>query len=592
MNSLLHSIGLTAILLLATPASFNIFAQTTAGPSVDDQNLSVEMVDDGLALPTAMAFVDEDRILVLEKDKGTVRLIEDGELQSEPLLDVAVANDNERGMLGIAISRENASTTYVFLYFTESGGGMDGDDKQDVPPAGNRLYRYELQSDQLVNRKLLLDLPALPGPRYNGGPVAVGTDNNVYVIIGDVEGHRTKVQNFEDGPAADGTSGVLRIGKNGELPEPVIGSGTFGKYYFAYGIRNSFGLAFDPETNMLWDTENGPSFGDEINLVDAGFNSGWRDTQGKANQSDLADLVLFNSRSHYSDPEFSWTEPVGPTALAFLNSSELGEEYQNDMFVGDINNGAVYRFELNGNRDALVLEGALADKVADTPAESDAAVFGTGFGGITDIKTGPDGNLYVLSFIDGSVFRIVSDRSQQDDSANAEDEAGKAELTVRSADLSNNRITGTFTTIRSSDGTIVEEGFTPLTFTGDEGSRYTVTVSDFRNREFDHWDDYTTGKTRTITLSQDTTITAYYDVAINSQPNIIDRLAGTLNLDECIDKKDEQKLRKIIDNMIGNIFSENEKKADQLEKTLDKIIKDCTDDRRQDDNRGRGDGDD
>jgi glucose/arabinose dehydrogenase len=107
----------------------------------------------------------------------------------------------------------------------------------------------------------LLDLPALPGPRYNGGPVAVGTDNNVYVIIGDVEGHRTKVQNFEDGLAADGTSGVLRIGKNGELPEPVIGSGTFGKYYFAYGIRNSFGLAFDPETDMLWDTENGPSAG-------------------------------------------------------------------------------------------------------------------------------------------------------------------------------------------------------------------------------------------------------------------------------------------------------------------------------------------
>jgi glucose/arabinose dehydrogenase len=591
MNRSLLSIGLAAILLLATPAAFNFArAQATAGPSVDDENLSVEMVDDGLALPTAMTFVDEDRILVLEKDNGTVMLIEDGELQSEPLLDVAVANENERGMLGIAVSRENATTTYVFLYFTESGGGTDGDDKQGVSPAGNRLYRYELLGDQLVNRKLLLDLPALPGPRYNGGPVTIASDNNVYVIIGDVEGHRTKVQNFEDGPAADGTSGVLRIGKNGELPEPVIGSGTFGKYYFAYGIRNSFGLAFDPETEKLWDTENGPSFGDEINLVDAGFNSGWRDAQGKANQSDLADLMLFNSRSHYSDPEFSWTEPVGPTALAFLNSSKLGEEYQNDMFVGDINNGAVYRFELNGNRDALVLGGALADKVADTPAESDAAVFGTGFGGVTDIKTGPDGNLYVLSFIDGSVFRIVSDRSPEED--NAEDESGTAELTVRSVDLSNNRITGMFTTIRSSDGTIVEEGFTPLTFTGDEGSRYTVTVSDFRNREFDHWDDDTTSKTRTITLNQDRMITAYYGVAINSQTHIIDRLAGTLNLDECTDKKDEQKLRKIIDNMIGNIFSENEKKADQLEKTLDKIIKDCTDDRRQDDNRGRGNSDD
>jgi glucose/arabinose dehydrogenase len=76
-------------------------------------------------------------------------------------------------------------------------------------------------------------------------------------------------------------------------------------------------MAFDPVTDALWDTENGPAFGDEINLVEPGFNSGWRDVQGIANQSDLGDLVLFNARSHYSDPEFSWTEPVGPTALAF-----------------------------------------------------------------------------------------------------------------------------------------------------------------------------------------------------------------------------------------------------------------------------------
>ena len=122
----------------------------------------------------------------------------------------------------------------------------------------------------------MLDLPALPGPRYNGGPVVIGPDNNVYVIIGDVGGHTTMVQNFENGSEADGTSGILRIGKNGEVPEPIIGTGAFGKYYFAYGMRNSYGMDFDPMTGVLWDTENGAPFVDEINLVDTGFNSGWK----------------------------------------------------------------------------------------------------------------------------------------------------------------------------------------------------------------------------------------------------------------------------------------------------------------------------
>jgi glucose/arabinose dehydrogenase len=600
--------GLVTMLVLAVPLGYNFTgAQETdhnhtehgtetaaAGPSVNDTNLAVELAAEGLTLPTAMAFLDENKMLVLEKDNGTVRMVENGKLQSEPLLDVAVANDNERGMLGIAVSKENETTTYVFLYFTESGGGIDGDDRQGVPPAGNLLYRYELQGDQLVNQKLLLDLPALPGPRYNGGPVVIGPDDNVYVIIGDVEGHATQVQNFENGSAADGTSGILRVGKNGELPAAVIGTGAFGKYYFAYGIRNSFGMAFDPETDILWDTENGPAFGDEINLVDAGFNSGWRDVQGVASEANLTGLVLFNARSHYSNPEFTWTEPIGPTALAFLDSNQLGEEYQNDMFVGDINNGAIYHFDLNENRSGLALEGALADTVADTPEESEAAVFGTGFGGVTDIKTGPDGNLYVLSFIDGAIFRVVSADVQEED---------EASLTVRSADLSGDTITGMFTAISSSNGTVLQEGYTPLTFTRDEGSTYTVTVADFGSREFDHWDDETTNRTRTVTLDQDTTITAHYDTDAeadtDSSSNTIDRIARILDGDDCFDEQDERRLGNAISKLIRDIFGENEENTDRLERELDRIIEDCADDdgsRRGQGNQGNGgsggDGDD
>lgn len=576
MNRSLISIGMAAILLLATPPAFTIFAGAQEGPTVDDEDLEVELFEDGLVLPTTMAFVDEDTMLVLEKDNGTVRVIEDGELQEEPLLDVAVANEDERGMLGIAVSVENETTTYVFLYFTESGGGQDGDDKEGVEPAGNRLYRYELEGDQLVNPRLLLDLPALPGPRYNGGPIAIGPDDNVYVIIGDVEGHTTQVQNFEDGQAADGTSGVLRIGKNGELADPVIGTGLFGKYYFAYGIRNSFGLAFDPVTDALWDTENGPNFGDEINLIEPGFNSGWRDVQGVANQSDLDDLVLFNARSHYSDPEFSWTEPVGPTAVEFLNSSELGEEYENDMFVGDINNGAIYRFDLNENRSELVLEGELADTVADTPEESEAAVFGSDFGGVTDIKTGPDGNLYVVSLVDGAIFQILSADDSDDD-----------ELTVRSEDLDGDEITGMYTVIEDTDGDMLEEGFTPLTFDGDEGSTYVVTVADFGDREFDHWEDNgSTDRKREVTLDEDTTITARYQTEPDDDSNpAVERLVRLLDGDDCFDEDDRRRLDDAINGVVQDIFGEDGINTDRLERVIDDIVEDCNG---NNGNRGQG----
>jgi glucose/arabinose dehydrogenase len=598
MHRSILSIGLAAIFVLGTFLAYNFAvaqeddhehaehaAETAgAGPSVDDTSLAVEPVAQGLVLPTAMAFLDEHRMLVLEKDNGTVRMVEDGEVKPKPLLDVAVANDNERGMLGIAVSEESG-TTYVFLYFTESGGGVDGDDLNGVPPAGNRLYRYELQEDRLVNPKLLLDLPAEPGPRYNGGPVVIGPDNNVYIIIGDVEGHATQVQNFENRSAADGTSGVLRIGKNGEDPEPVIGSGAFGKYYFAYGIRNSFGMAFDPETGTLWDTENGPAFGDEINLVEEGFNSGWRDRQGMSDESNTTGLVLFNSRSHYSNPEFVWTEPVGPTALAFLNSDKLGSDYENDMFVGDINNGAVYRFDLNENRSALALEGSLEDKIADTPEESEEAVFGSGFGGVTDIKTGPDGYLYVLSFIDGTIYRVVPAEAQ------AEVEVkGETTLTVESADLSNNTITGMFTTIASSNETVLQEGYTPLTFAGEEGASYTVTVADFGDRTFDHWDDDSTNNTREITLEEDTTITAYYEVGAEAEADtdgsnrLLDRLARILDGDECIDEHDQRRLDNALGKVIKDIFGEDEAKTDRLERMIDRIIEDCVNDN------GRGQG--
>lgn len=131
-------------------------------------------------------------------------------------------------------------------------------------------------------------------------------------------------------------------------------------------------------------------------------------------------LVDFGGKGKYSSPEFVWD--VAPTALKFLNSDKLGKNYENDIFVGDINNGNLYYFKLDQQRKGLLLDRPLADKVA-SEGEINQAVFGHGFGGITDIEVGPDGYLYVLTFgkEDETIYRILPAENSQQEIVSEED---------------------------------------------------------------------------------------------------------------------------------------------------------------------------
>ena len=406
------------LIITISIGAINKFNLALAQPTIaKDPNLKVELVTQGLRSPTSMAFLGPNDILVLEKDSGTVQRIIDGKMLPQPLLQVPVSMTDERGMLGIAIAKHSNGPTYVFLYYTKDRGG-------GPQSLANVLYRYELSNDQqLVNPKLLLNLSAVPGPNHDGGKVVIGPDNNVYTVIGDLRSHRTQTQNVVNGPPADSTGGVLRVTQDGQpVPNPPLGQTTAPlNLYYAYGIRNSFGIGFDPVTNKLWDTENGPGYGDEINLVEPGFNSGWahvmgiwapegaigKETAGPIVSNPSSNLVDFAGKGKYRPPEFIWLKSVAPTALKFFNSVKLGKQYQNDLFVGDYKNGNIYHFKLNQARTGLVLNGTLANKISNTPQDSQPLIFASGFdGGITDLQVGPnDGYLYVLTF-SGSIYRI------------------------------------------------------------------------------------------------------------------------------------------------------------------------------------------
>jgi glucose/arabinose dehydrogenase len=410
-------------------------------PTIVDpnSNLAIEKYVGGLEFPSGMAFLGPDDILVLEKNSGQVRRVVNSTVLEEPVLDVSVATKDERGLLGIAVSKDSQNNaTFVFLYYTESSRDSD-DDLEGTNPLGNRLYRYEFVNGKLVNGKLLLDLPAKEASHHNGGRLAIGPDGNVYLAVGDLQdpgqttlNHLTTTQNIANSLYPDGTSGILRVTQDGEPVNNIFGGRYPMQLYYAYGIRNSFGIDFDPVTNNLWDTENGPDFGDEVNLVEPGFNSGWRRIQGmEEDPNSLSLLVQFpgllgndqslvgrlqrfwfdltGSGGKYSNPEFVWSTTIAPTAIKFLNSDALGERYVNDAFVASYNTGYIFHFDLNDDRTGFILDAALADGVANDFNEADQLIFARNFGRITDMAIGPDGYLYILTIrgVEGIIYRIV-----------------------------------------------------------------------------------------------------------------------------------------------------------------------------------------
>ncbi|HKH84921.1 MAG TPA: PQQ-dependent sugar dehydrogenase, partial [Nitrososphaera sp.] len=384
--------------------------------TLDDSDLEVELVTEGLESPTSMAFIgNHGDMLILEKS-GEVILFTNENKSKITLLNLTVDDRNERGLLGMAVLNNNIEDSYttaspssiptfVFFYLTEASK----EDRSQV--LGNRIYRFEWNDTDksLSNGTLILDLPVLPGQNHNGGKLIADSENrHIYAVIGDLN-RKGMLQNFKNGSLPDDTSAILRINPDGSPAQgnPFLnvsrtddGSYSNLSKYYAYGIRNSFGLAIDPETGTLWDTENGPDGFDEINIVRPGFNSGWATVMGPIESSNVTsenELVNFLGSSSYADPVFSWGRAVGVTDIEFYDSDKLGNDYTNNIFVGDANNGDLYFFEVNEDRSGLQFEQPSLDDdlVASNDRERAAVIFGSGFpSSITDVETGPDGYLY------------------------------------------------------------------------------------------------------------------------------------------------------------------------------------------------------
>jgi aldose sugar dehydrogenase len=382
----------------------------------NDTRIKIEPIYDGLTLPTAIAFLGSDDMLVLsgdekyqdnplEKTKKIMRIV-NGQMLDEPVLDLGNAVRNMTCMCDIAILQNDNGTSYAFVYVYHAEVTEDDD---GITKVVDRLYRYDITNGKFANPKLFFEIPSSPTADHDGGKLMIGPDKNVYVTVGEIKAYKTKAQNFKNGSLPDGSSSILRFTQDGE----PVGGGLLGDTspldkYYAYGIRNSFGIDYDPITGNIWITDNGPDVGDELNLVRPGFNGGWNKTMGFSSfdkEVNLTDLEFFNGKGKYYDPIFEWSDSIGVTDLVFVTSDKLGKEYEGNLFVADYNSGYLYRFILNQTRTGLLLNGSLSDGDANNNLEGLEPVFAKIEGGITDLDIGPDGLVYIVSH-NGKILRL------------------------------------------------------------------------------------------------------------------------------------------------------------------------------------------
>ena len=451
-----------------------------AGVQMRDDTLSVEALTKDLDQPTSLAFV-EDQILVTEKTTGKVRIVRDGELTGDAI-DLAVNGFDERGLLGIALHPDFSAKPFVYLHWTWNGEGTgpekllgeDTDEEQAVPALGNRIDRFKWANDKLTFDRNIVEFPSntlesdtsgrVRG-NHDAGPLAFGPDGKLYTMMGD-QNLRGQLQNLPGGPPPDDAhfAGViLRLNDDGTTPPDnpffAVGGEMGGEVgenvqkIYVYGVRNSFGLAFEPDSGSLWQTENGDDTYDEVNVFSGGANSGWIQIQGPpagfeeykrleiesedgldvpsfpptdlAESSDAAQSALFAlPGSKYAAPVLSYERPPALTAIGFVGDDRLGKSSHRTVWMGTVLTDSLLRYPLSPDGRSLSLTGGLTDRIDNNEekgdlGESEPFVVGTGFGVVTAIHQGPDGDLYVLSLDSGTIYRIYAGGSDGGGSANS-----------------------------------------------------------------------------------------------------------------------------------------------------------------------------
>ena len=331
----------------------------------DKADFEIQTVAEGLERPWGLAFLPDGRMLVTERP-GRLRIVSADGTLSEPLAGVPkVAATGQGGLLDVALDPDFANNQLVYLSFNESGPGG----------SGTAVLRAKLGDDRLEDSEIIFRMdPKLGGGRHFGSRLVFLPDGTLLVSLGD----RAQRDRAQDLGNHQGT--VVRINPDGTIPDdnPFKSQEGARPEIYSYGHRNVHGLFRDPETGTIWAHEYGALGGDELNILQPGANYGWPAVTHSRNYSGTT--ISRKTEAPGIEPSVTyWTPSISPSGLTVYRGDNF-PDWQGDIFVGALTPGHLRRLEVDG--DKVTSQETLLKGVGDR---------------IRDVRTGPDGNIYVLT---------------------------------------------------------------------------------------------------------------------------------------------------------------------------------------------------
>ena len=303
----------------------------------------VEIIAEGLQAPRSIDISKEGRIFISEK-RGSIRVVDNGTLLTEPVGDIKAENIGDAGLLGLTLHPNFTQNHLFYVYYTYSNStGLF-----------NKVLMLKESNNRIIDSKTILD--GIPGNDYrDGGRIKFGLDGKLYVSTGDA----SIPELSQDLNSLAGK--ILRINEDGTIPQdnPFSNSAVY-----AYGFRNAQGLAWAPNSGALYSSDQGGAGNDEINLISPGKNYGWPHEECNSNGDD----------NRYTPPLLCFNPSLEPSGIAFAFSNKLG--YQNHLIVATLKGSHLRDIDFDSGSQNTIL---------------------VGYGRIIDLVESEDGSIFVLT---------------------------------------------------------------------------------------------------------------------------------------------------------------------------------------------------
>lgn len=348
-----------------------------------DYEITVETFADGLEVPWAIDFIDEQTALITERP-GRLRVVKDGRLLSEPVKNTPkVLNEGQGGLLDVAIDPDYHQNGWIYLAFSHT---LNPASTGERPSAMTKIVRGKIENNTWISEEVLFEAPAKTYQttrHHYGCRIVFDPWGYLYFTVGD------RGAGFQAQDVTLPNGKTHRIHKDGRIPEnnPFVSEPNAMKSIYSLGNRNIQGMAIHPETGQLWVTEHGPMGGDELNLIKSGLNYGWETiTYGKNyNGTTITNLT---HKPGMEQPVFYWNPSIAVCGLDFYRG-DLFKKWKNRLMAGALKYEEVRILHIENERmihEETILKGA---------------------GRVRDVSTGPDGAIYVVLNNPDKVIRLT-----------------------------------------------------------------------------------------------------------------------------------------------------------------------------------------